>query len=164
MIRQEQPRQPWHDGPGEPQDASEQPRDLWRDAKATARSAAASQQSAAARSLGDFAGALRQAARGTQEDGPTVARVAGGVADALERVSSRLQSRDLSSLVCDVEDFARRQPLMFMGAAVLTGFLATRLLKSEDPARARSRESNRPRVDPAESSTTLPEATSAGHL
>jgi len=164
MIRQEQPRQPWHDGPGErTRDPAQDARDLWQDAQATARSAAASQQSAAARSLGDFAGVLRQASRVTQDQGPTVARVAGGVADALEHLSSRLQSRDLSSLIRDVEDFARQQPLVFIGAAVLTGFVATRLLKSDGTSLASSLGPDGPRRGPAESPTAPPEPASVAH-
>jgi hypothetical protein len=130
MAEQEQTRQ------ASPGATKEQAGELWREAKETARSAADSRQHVAAQDLGDFAGALRQAARSAKGDGTTVSRVADNLAGGLERLSSRLQSRDFNSLVRDVEDFARQQPLVFIGAAVLTGFVATRFLKSSAPSRA----------------------------
>lgn len=105
-------------------------RRMWADAKNVAQSAADSQQRAAAQGLGDFAGALRQAARNSNDGNATSSRVAETIADNLDRVSSSLKNRSLDSLVRDVEDFARAQPLVFFGAAVATGFVAMRFLKS----------------------------------
>ena len=129
MAEQEQTRQTSHGA------TSEQAHEMWREAKDTARSAADAGQRGAAQGLSDFAGALRQAARSSQGDGTTTARVADNVAGGLERLSSRLQTRDFNSVVRDVEDFARQQPLVFIGAAVLTGFVAARFLKSSDSSR-----------------------------
>lgn len=105
-------------------------RQMWADAKNVAQSAADSQQKAAAQGLGDFAGALRQAARNSNDGNATSSRVAETIADNLDRVSSSLKTRSLDSLVRDVENFARAQPLVFFGAAVATGFVAMRFLKS----------------------------------
>src|SRR5262249_53583887 len=128
VEQQQQPRPPIHETP------ADTAKEFWSDAKDTARTAAASQQRAAAQNLGDFAGALRQAARSSQGEDATVSRVADNVAGALERLSSRLHSRDFDSLLRDVEGFARQQPMLFIGAAVLAGFVATRFLKSSDPS------------------------------
>jgi hypothetical protein len=105
-------------------------RAMWGDAKSTARSAAHSQQRAAAQGLEDFAGNLRNAARSPESEKGAGTRVAEAVAENLERLSSTLKNRDFDTLVRDVEDFARAQPLVFFGAAVATGFLAMRFLKS----------------------------------
>lgn len=84
--------------------------------------------------VGEFAGALRNAAK--QIDGgqnPTTARLATQAADALERMSSTLRSKDLDSMLRETERFARSQPALFIGAAALAGFLAVRFLKSSAP-------------------------------
>lgn len=104
---------------------------VWNDAKEIARSKLSEQQREAAAGLGDFAGALRNAAHeveGRQQ--PTVARLAECAADGLEQLSGRLRARDLDGLVRDAETFARSQPAAFFGAAVAAGFLAVRFLKS----------------------------------
>jgi hypothetical protein len=105
-------------------------RAMWGDAKSTARSAADSQQRAAAQGLEDFAGALRGAARNPDAEKGVGTHIAEAVAENLERLSSTLKNRNFDTLVRDVEDFARAQPLVFFGAAVATGFLAMRFLKS----------------------------------
>jgi hypothetical protein len=112
---------------------TEEARGAWNDAKDMARSAAGAQQEAAARGLDQFAGALRDAARNAGGGEATTSRVAETVADGLDRLSSTLKSRDISTLVRDVEDFARSQPLVFFGAAVAAGFIAMRFLKSSEP-------------------------------
>ena len=115
---------------------------LWSDAKDVAQSIARSQQRAAAQSLGDFAGALRHAAREVDGDNAAASQVAASVAGSLERLSSTLREGDLNTLVRDAEDFARAQPLVFFGAAVATGFLAMRFLKSSETARSEPRMSS----------------------
>jgi hypothetical protein len=102
---------------------------LSHDARDTARSILGEQQQAAARSLGSMAGALRRAA-GEQANGDGPSRLAESAADGLQRLSEALRSRDLDTLVRDTENFARRQPAVFIGAAALAGFLAVRFLKS----------------------------------
>lgn len=132
------------------QDATtEQARAVWQDVKGMAQSAADSRQRAAAQGLGDFATALRRAAHDadTANEGATLTRVADGVAGGLERLSSRLQDRNLNSLLREAEDFARQQPLLFFGAALFAGFVATRFLKSSDPVHRHPRRSSTPAHD-----------------
>jgi hypothetical protein len=102
-----------------------------------ARSLIGEQQQAAASGLGEFAGALRRAARdGNGADSP-VARIAESAADNLQRFSDSLRDRDLDGLLRDAESFARRQPALFIGAAALVGFLAVRFLKASDSVESR---------------------------
>jgi hypothetical protein len=111
--------------------AKDQAGALWNDTKQTAQSVLGEQQRAAAGGLGDFAAALRKAARDMDGAGnSTVGRLAQSAADGLEHFSGTLRSRDLNGLVHDVESFARRQPVAFLGTAVAVGFLAVRFLKS----------------------------------
>ena len=95
-----------------------------------ARSMLEEQQRNAASGLGDFAGALRRAARESGGNASPASRIAEGAADRLQRVSDSLRNKDLDSLLRDTETFARQQPAAFIGAAALVGFLAVRFLKS----------------------------------
>lgn len=51
-------------------------------------------------------------------------------ADGLSRFAHDLRDKDLGTLVHRVNDYARRQPAVFLGGAVATGFLLSRFLKS----------------------------------
>jgi hypothetical protein len=108
---------------------------IWSETKNSARAILGDQQQAAASGLGQFAGALRKAARemGHGAEQAPMSRAIESAADGLERFSSSLRERDLDGLVRDVESFARRQPLVFFGAAVAAGFLAMRFMKATSP-------------------------------
>lgn len=116
--------------------AAAQSGELWRDAKNAALARVNDQQEAAAKSIGDIAGALRSAAHHLEDRGePTARRFADYAADGLERLSTRLRDKDLDGMVREVESFARAQPVAFFGAALAAGFLAVRFLKSSDSGR-----------------------------
>ena len=51
-------------------------------------------------------------------------------ASQLENVSEAMRNRNMSEIVGNVQQFARKQPTAFFGAAVLIGFAAVRFLKS----------------------------------
>jgi hypothetical protein len=118
------------------QAVKEQAGAVFNDAKEIARGKLAEQQESAASSLGSFAQALRKSAQEMQGDGQqaSVARIAQTAADGLERFSGSLRNKDLDSMLRDAESLARRQPVLFFGAAVAAGFLAVRFLKSSAPA------------------------------
>jgi hypothetical protein len=112
---------------------------LWNDAKETARAKLGDQQRSAASGLSDFAGALRKAAHEVGRDKEASAgHYAELAADGLERVAGTLRSKELNAMVHDVESFARRQPVAFIGAAIAVGFLAVRFLKASSRGPARS--------------------------
>jgi hypothetical protein len=50
--------------------------------------------------------------------------------DSLDSVAQALREQDLRALVGQVEDFARRQPVMFIAGSVAIGFAVARFLKS----------------------------------
>jgi hypothetical protein len=54
-------------------------------------------------------------------------------ADELERLSSRLNFKDVGDLFRDAQQLARRQPVMFVLAAFAIGLLGARFLKSSAP-------------------------------
>lgn len=108
---------------------------LWGDAKETARSKLNEQKDAAAQGIGEMAGALRTASeRGDQEGRrDAVSSLTGSAAEGLERLSTTLRSKDVGSMLRDMDTFARQQPLAFFGIAVAAGFAAVRFLKASDP-------------------------------
>lgn len=50
--------------------------------------------------------------------------------DGLRRMSDKLRNKNLDEIMRDAESFARQQPVVFLGAAAVAGFLAARFLKS----------------------------------
>jgi hypothetical protein len=117
------------------QAAKDQASAVWSDTKDSARSMIGNQQKAAASGLGQFAGALRKAAREMGDGGEQapMSRMIESAADGLERFSGSLREKDLDSMMRDAESFARRQPILFFGAAIAAGFLAVRFMKASRP-------------------------------
>lgn len=50
--------------------------------------------------------------------------------NGLKRLSDKLRGKSLDELLRDAQSFAREQPVVFLGAAAVAGFLAARFLKS----------------------------------
>ena len=110
--------------------------DAAADAKQRARSFAEDQKDEAAGRVDGVAEALRSAAGSLDEqDQPAVAGYARQAASGLERVSDAISNRSVDDLMETVEDFARRQPVAFLGGAVLTGFVLSRFAKSSSERR-----------------------------
>ena len=90
--------------------------------------------------VGGVADAARNAAQQFDEQGNAmVADYIHRAADGLERFSDAVRNRDVSSLMGEAEDFARRQPAVFIGAGVAVGFLLARFLKSSSERREAER-------------------------
>ena len=84
---------------------------------------------AAADEVKGVASALRTAANEMRSGSPqerTISQIAGGLAD----VSDSMRDKDLGEMVGTVTDFARRNPLAFLGGAALVGFAASRFAKA----------------------------------
>lgn len=60
------------------------------------------------------------------------------IAAQLEKVSAYFAHQDLPAILRDTEDFARRQPAIFIGAAFGVGLLAARFLKSSSASNGRA--------------------------
>ncbi len=102
-----------------------------------AKSALASQKSEAARQLHGLANSLRQTSvQLRQQDQGAIASYSQEVANKIDHVSDYLEDRNLDDLLHDAQDFARRQPQLFIGGAFTLGLLAARFLRSSDPHRA----------------------------
>jgi hypothetical protein len=107
-------------------------------AKAEARRIASQQKDVGADRLGDMAGAVRGAARSLESGMPQMASYVHDAAVRLEDAARTLRQRNIDDLVAEVGRFARSQPALFVGGAMLAGFALTRFLKSsarDDAAR-----------------------------
>jgi hypothetical protein len=120
------------------QQARESTEEVARDArevagqvKEQAYSAAGRQKDVAAQQMGGWEQALRTASDDLRSRGQeTAAAYVGQAADGLERASGTIRTRDVDDLVGSVEDFARRQPVAFLGGAVAAGFGLARFMRS----------------------------------
>ncbi len=64
------------------------------------------------------------------EGQPAIADAATGAADQADRFAAYLREHDARDMINSVEDAARRQPLLFLGAAFALGVAASRLVKA----------------------------------
>jgi len=95
----------------------------------------AGQKDRAAEGLTSVAQALRQTSQQLREhDQQSVTGYIESAASQVERVSTYLKQNDLGGLIDDVEQFARRQPALFLGGTFVLGLLGARFLKSSRPA------------------------------
>lgn len=62
------------------------------------------------------------------ENGSSQERVLGQVVDSLADASDAIRENDVTDIVRKAGNFAKQNPAVFVGAAVLAGFAATRLI------------------------------------
>ncbi len=74
--------------------------------------------------------ALRRAAGDIEQDTPLLGEGLRRAADWLEQASGKLGEGDLNQVVENLNNFARRQPALFLGASLAAGFLIARLGKT----------------------------------
>jgi hypothetical protein len=101
-------------------------------AKAEARRIASQQKNAGADRLGEVAGAVHGAACSLEAGMPQMASYVHGAAVRLEDAAKTLRQRNVDDLIDEVTRFARSQPVLFFGGAMLAGFALTRFLKSSN--------------------------------
>jgi uncharacterized phage infection (PIP) family protein YhgE len=100
------------------------------DAATSAQSAIEEQKSLGAEYVASVAGALHRAAGEFDRDVPFAAKYLHQTAEQIEHAVDTVRNHNARELVSDVENFARRQPALFFGGAMLLGFAALRFLKS----------------------------------
>jgi hypothetical protein len=79
--------------------------------------------------LEDLAGAVHRSGEQLEGHQDWIASLVESGADELGRLASSLRSNDLQGMLGKLEDLARRQPAVFVGAAMAAGFAAVRLGK-----------------------------------
>jgi hypothetical protein len=107
--------------------------------KETATAQLSSQKDRGVDAIDSVAGAVRsstQRLRDEQHD--TLAGYVEKAADHIEGWSRRLREKDIDELLTDVQQFARRQPAVFIGSAFAAGIVAARFLKSSPRTNTRA--------------------------
>jgi hypothetical protein len=102
-------------------------------ARTEARRIASQQKNAGADRLGEVAGAVHGAARSLETGMPQMASYVHDAAARLEDAAKTLRQRNVDDLMDEITRFARSQPLLLVGGAMLAGFALTRFLKSSMP-------------------------------
>ena len=92
-----------------------------------AKSFAGDQKDLAAGQINGVAAAIAKVADELDgSDQQTVARYARDLAAGLSRMGKTIESKDVDDLMGVAQDFGRQQPVAFLGAAALAGFVASR--------------------------------------
>jgi hypothetical protein len=97
----------------------------------------ATQKDKATDGIGTVARAFRRTTQELREQrNDTLAQYIDGAAEKLEQLSSSLKNREVGDLFRDVQEVARRQPVVFVGSAFAIGLLGARFFKSSAPHRS----------------------------
>lgn len=107
--------------------------DIANSAKDKVEAAVTQRKSLGADYIGSIAQATGRAAHEFDSELPQAAHYIRQASEQIQGVADTVRERDLRELVGDVQDFARRQPTIFFGGAVVLGFAALRFLKSTAP-------------------------------
>lgn len=113
---------------GQAAELASQAKDQLAEATDKVKSMADDQKELLAQQFGGVADAIQKVAselEGTQAPAATYARM---IADNASMLSDKLQNADVDELLGIAQDFGRKQPAAFMGAAALLGFAASRFL------------------------------------
>lgn len=105
-------------------------KEIASDAGTKLRASVTEQKAVGADYVGNVANIIRRTALEFDGEIPQAGHYIRKAAAQLDNVSQALRNKDVSELVGNVQDFARKQPTAFLGAAVLIGFAAVRFLKS----------------------------------
>ncbi|PFG51572.1 hypothetical protein ATG98_0524 [Marinobacter sp. LV10R520-4] len=107
---------------------------------------------AAADEVKDVASALRTAAK-EMRSGSAQERTFSQIAEALADASDTMRDKDLGEMVGAVTNFARRNPMVFLGSAAFIGFAATRFARASSDGRSDSNGADQYRTQPDRYST-----------
>ena len=118
-----------------------------------ATSAAEQRASSTMTQVGDTLEQVAQAVHGASDnlrsEQPQLAGFADTAADQVERAAQYLRQRDAREVIEGAQDFARRQPVLVVGAVLALGLLVGRALKSANGSqRARYRSAGQWRGNP----------------
>jgi gas vesicle protein len=89
-----------------------------------------------------FAGNIREAARAFENDAPFAARGINSAAEYVEDAAEKIRNGSFRDLVDNATDFAKRQPVAFLGISVLAGFASVRFLRASGSGAASSSRSD----------------------
>lgn len=117
------------------EDAKSKARDAGEAIVDKARERADTAKDNVAEEISSVSSALRRASDDLR-DGSPQERTFAAAADALADVADTVRGKDLGEMADHLSDFARRNPLAFLGGAALLGFAGARMAKASQRARA----------------------------
>lgn len=104
------------------------------DAGRKIESALNNQRASGAEYLANVADLVHQAADVFDREIPPASRYIHQAAEQIDTVAEAVRTKSLRDAAEDVQGFARSQPAIFFGGALLLGFAAVRLFKTTAPA------------------------------
>jgi hypothetical protein len=108
--------------------------DLANSAKGKVEAAVTQRKSIGGDYIASIAQATGRAAGEFDTELPQAAHYIRQASEQIQGVADTVREKDVRELIGEVQDFARRQPTMFFGGAVMLGFAALRFLKSTAPS------------------------------
>jgi ElaB/YqjD/DUF883 family membrane-anchored ribosome-binding protein len=99
-------------------------------ARARAEQAAQQGVQRGAEQVGGIARAIHRAADELESDSPELARTIHDAAGRVDGMARALRQRSPGDLLRSAEDFARRQPMVFLGVATVAGFALARFARA----------------------------------
>lgn len=106
------------------------------EATESVKSFAAGQKDLAASQINGVAAAIDKVADElVRSDQQTIARYARDLASGLSSMGKTVEARDVDDLMGLAQDFGRKQPIAFLGAAALAGFVASRFAMASNQRR-----------------------------
>jgi ElaB/YqjD/DUF883 family membrane-anchored ribosome-binding protein len=113
-----------------------------------AKSFATDQKDVAGDQLGNVAQAISKVANELQGQ-PVIAGYATDLAGGIKRVAETMKNHNVDELLAMAEDFGRTQPVAFLGAGALAGFVASRFVLSSSHRRQSSGNGASPSSSPS---------------
>jgi phage-related tail protein len=101
---------------------------LVHDVRDVAESMLEEQKERAVEQVAGVAQALRKTAEDLRQENELIGRYAEQAAEQVERFAETVRQRSPGDLVADLDDFARRQPTLFLVGAVAAGFIVGRFM------------------------------------
>ena len=89
---------------------------------------ATEQKELLAAQIGGVADSMQRVAADLEANNGSSAGYARMIADNAEKLSDTIRDKDIDQILAIAQDFGRKQPVAFMGAAALLGFAASRFL------------------------------------
>ena len=111
-------------------EAADQAKQAARQARDAAHSIMQRQKDYGADQMDGIARAAHGAAHELEEQLPMAADYVRDAAQRLERASASLRERDVDDILGSIAQFARSQPAVLFGGAIVAGFAISRFLKS----------------------------------
>ena len=105
--------------------------------KERAEEIAEQQKAAGTDRIRTLATAVHGAARELEGDMPRVASSVHDMAQKIEQTASTVRNKNIDELIGDLDRYAREQPGMVFGGAVVAGIVLSRFLKSSSSASPR---------------------------